>query len=932
MSTIVETYQALVWKELKEKLEPKGWNFEDATTYLSETDLVNSQFIPDLINRGLLIRYSNGFRTAHTDLLYRLTKIRYFRNRDPIPLERDFSVIEEQVPDFGAYRLIDILKLSNVPETDALLIEKGVKTGDVNFKGLSTYQAKYLESILKGTASYFSVVAPTASGKSLIFFIPTLVSALQRLREGKSGVASIIMYPRKALASDQIQRFLRTIDFLNQQIDNRLTIAIDDSDTLKMERKLRERESIEFRGLTCPRSNGYGEKFCGRKLLLYNNGAIKCEAGHSFDYIVGRRRDIVERKPMILVTNIWRAYYMMLKRDEVDLLQNLDFLVMDESHVYTGYRGGHIALVLQLLRYLSSLNREGHLTKFIFSSATISNPTQFISSLAGISEEELFYQDYMRLTPSTGKRRLLVYVYLLPSPRESAETLAEAIIEAVNLWCHKYGFKAIAFTDSVSTVTTFLSYFHDTILSSRREAREIIDHIFDNDVLLNNSDDDFSWYTLTPPIFTEKDLLKKFLLEDFKKSIDIHYGSLDQTERSDHETKLKQGLTRLMIATSTLEVGINLSDIAAIIQYKLPITPESFSQRVGRGGRDETCYRISMGILVLPPSPIGTLYMYNRGLREKLEKVEALPPLRIGKRSENLVSMHALTMLLLMRNLEHKDTFLRIHSISEAITACRELRADIQRVLEFNKNIGLIDEQLLRKSLQDLEKALEFSEESEAQQIDFEGAYQILERAWSCCFDAWMSAKEIIEQWPIELGPPHPLLKDLKKSLGHLKDNLKQLKESLSDAIVRKDLSNIQIEEGIFQLPDPNDVSDQLSIEWLGGIKARDYPKYKPREVFSNKINKLTENLRYLKEDYLPRTISILQTLQKIKNQPSNIRAAMNSFLRKRIQEEIRAEQERSLSGIAIFKLMEILMSGRRIFSPLLDQPVPKLMVEEQYV
>jgi hypothetical protein len=158
------------------------------------------------------------------------------------------------------------------------------------------------------------------------------------------------------------------------------------------------------------------------------------------------------------------------------------------------------------------------------------------------------------------------------------------------------------------------------------------------------------------------------------------------------------------------------------------------------------------------------------------------------------------------------------------------------------------------------------------------------------------------------------------------------LKESLSDAIVRKDLSNIQIEEGIFQLPDPNDVSDQLSIEWLGGIKARDYPKYKPREVFSNKINKLTENLRYLKEDYLPRAISILQTLQKIKNQPSNIRAAMNSFLRKRIQEEIRAEQERSLSGIAIFKLMEILMSGRRIFSPLLDQPVPKLMVEEQYV
>ncbi|MEM2914760.1 MAG: DEAD/DEAH box helicase, partial [Candidatus Bathyarchaeia archaeon] len=511
MNTLVETYQALVLKELKEKLEPKGWNFEDPTTYLSEKDLINSYFIRDLINKGLLIRYRYGFRTAHADLLYRLTKIRYFRNREPIPLERDFSVIEEQVPDFGAYSLINILRLSNIPETDSLLIENAIKAGDTNFNGLSTYQAKYLESILKGVARYFSVVAPTASGKSLIFFIPILVSALQRLRERKPGTASIIMYPRKALATDQIQRFLRAIDFLNQKISNKLTIAIDDSDTLKIERKLRERESIEFRGLTCPRSNEFSEKVCGHKLLLYNNGTIKCEMGHSFEYIVARRRDIVERKPMILVTNIWRAYYMMLKRNEVNLLQNIDILVMDESHVYTGYKGGHIALVLQLLRYLSSLNQEDHLTKFIFSSATISNPKQFISSLAGISEEELFYQDYAKLTPFTSKKRLLIYVYLLPSPRESAETLAEAIIEAVNLWNHKYGFKAIAFADSVSTVTTFLSYFHDTILSSKREAREIIDHVFDNNILLNNPDDDYSWYTLTP-LFTEKEALKKFLL------------------------------------------------------------------------------------------------------------------------------------------------------------------------------------------------------------------------------------------------------------------------------------------------------------------------------------------------------------------------------------------------------------------------------------
>ncbi|MEM2550126.1 MAG: DEAD/DEAH box helicase [Nitrososphaerota archaeon] len=934
MSSLVEVYQALVWKELKEKLEPAGWNFEAPSTYLTEADLASYRdFIRQLETDGKLIRYGNGFRTAHVDLLYRLTKIRYFRHRTPIPLEYDLSVTEEPVPDYGTYSLRDVLRRAGITELEANLMEQVMHEGDHSFKGFSTYQQRYIDVILRGAHKYFGVVAPTASGKSLVFFIPVMVKAIQRVNAGRPGVSSVVMYPRKALASDQLQHMLRIIDILNRYIGDRVTVAIDDSDTRRMERELKEKTYVEFRGLTCPRYIFIDQvaKACGRKLLLLSNGTVECEAGHSFNYLIARRIDMIRNKPLILITNIWRAYYMMLKKDEVDLLQDLDIVVMDESHVYTGYTGGHIALILRLLRFLSSKNRAGVTPVFIFSSATISNPRQFLANLAGISEEELFLEDYRSLTPSSAKKRLLIHLYLLPAPEGgSAETLAEAIMEAVCLWCHKHRFKSIAFADSVSTVTTFWSYFHDTILSPKREAREIIDHVFDQSgKLLSNPDDDYSWYTLTPNRLSYRDGFKTFLLEDYKRSIDIHYGSLTMSERAIRELKLKQGFTKLVIATSTLELGIDLSDVAVIIQYKLPITPEGVSQRIGRGGRIDACYRISIGIVILPTSPIGTLYMYNRELREKLEKVEALPPLRIGERSENLVLMHVLTMLLLMRNLEGKNTFLRVRSVKEAADACRELRLDLPRVLEFNRKVRLLEERLLNAALEEIGKALEFSDEPGYDDVDIESTIQKLEDARSVSFNAWMCARDILQRWPSALGTPHDLLRDLERLLGCIQTSLKRSVEDLKDAVNKKELPNLPKIE-LSQLPDPDEASDELSIRWLGGIRARTYRDHGvTREVFSNKVNELIDSYRQLKEKILPEA---LLRIKELNLRASSFSAIVNRSLRRKIQEEIQAEQEAGrLKGISIFKLMGILMAGRRIFSPLLDQPLPKLRIEEQY-
>jgi len=89
--------------------------------------------------------------------------------------------------------------------------------------------------------------------------------------------------------------------------------------------------------------------------------------------------------------------------------------------------------ILKLLRHATCTN--GSKPYFVFSSATISNPCEFIASLAGVETDEIFYVDYNKsLEKAQGiKRRIMLYLYLLPHPNSSVETLTEALVLAVTL-------------------------------------------------------------------------------------------------------------------------------------------------------------------------------------------------------------------------------------------------------------------------------------------------------------------------------------------------------------------------------------------------------------------------------------------------------------------------------------------------------------------
>ncbi|MBF0099246.1 MAG: DEAD/DEAH box helicase [Magnetococcales bacterium] len=65
----------------------------------------------------------------------------------------------------------------------------------------------------------------------------------------------------------------------------------------------------------------------------------------------------------------------------------------------------------------------------------------------------------------------------------------------------------------------------------------------------------------------------------------ISHSSLSMDERKQAETAFAQGQNCVIVATSTLELGIDVGDLDRVIQIDAPFTVSSFLQRIGRTGR-----------------------------------------------------------------------------------------------------------------------------------------------------------------------------------------------------------------------------------------------------------------------------------------------------------------------------------------------------------
>ena len=102
-------------------------------------------------------------------------------------------------------------------------------------------------------------------------------------------------------------------------------------------------------------------------------------------------------------------------------------------------------------------------------------------------------------------------------------------------------------------------------------------------------------------------------------------------------TWFKQPGWKLLVSTSSTELGIDIGDVSLVIQYKPPIRSEGFIQRIGRAGRDiKTTMGIATGILVLSQSLSSAMYMYDDFMQARLVDIRKAPPYLVNISNESL--------------------------------------------------------------------------------------------------------------------------------------------------------------------------------------------------------------------------------------------------------------------------------------------------------
>ena len=67
-------------------------------------------------------------------------------------------------------------------------------------------------------------------------------------------------------------------------------------------------------------------------------------------------------------------------------------------------------------------------------------------------------------------------------------------------------------------------------------------------------------------------------------NVTAHHGSLAKDQRLDAEQRLKNGKLKALVATASLELGIDIGDVDLVCQLGSPRSIASFLQRVGRSG------------------------------------------------------------------------------------------------------------------------------------------------------------------------------------------------------------------------------------------------------------------------------------------------------------------------------------------------------------
>ena len=259
------------------------------------------------------------------------------------------------------------------------------------------------------------------------------------------------------------------------------------------------------------------------------------------DTLAPARQAMTRRPPHILITTPESLYILLTSRKFRPALEGVRFVIVDEIHALMGgKRGTHLALSLERLQALVESSGASRPQR-IGCSATVRPVESALAFLTGTTAHD------------------------------------PALVDA--------GFSRELDLQVVAPVDDFLTATSDTIWDATlQQIAEMVDA------------------HRTTLVFAQSRRAAERLARDLNDRLPggrvaAHHGSLSRRARLEAENRLKDGELRALVATSSLELGIDVGAIDLVVQVQSPRNVAAALQRVGRAGH--LLSRVSKGRIVV---------------------------------------------------------------------------------------------------------------------------------------------------------------------------------------------------------------------------------------------------------------------------------------------------------------------------------------------
>ncbi|SDE40468.1 ATP-dependent helicase [Auraticoccus monumenti] len=366
------------------------------------------------------------------------------------------------------------------------------------------------------------VVAPTGSGKTLAAFLAALDRLSRRPADApRAGVHTLYVSPLKALAVD-------------------------------VERNLR----APLRGIarTAERLGGTPPEI-----------SVAVRSG---DTPASDRRRLVTHPPDVLITTP-ESLFLMMTSQAREILTEVDTVILDEVHALAGSkRGAHLAITLERLEQWV-LDHDHPAFQRIGLSATVRPPERVAAYLGGSHPVQVVDP------PAVKQWELTVAVPIedmsaLGSTRQIDPDDPLAVPERPSIWPHVERRILDVITAHRSTIV---------FANSRRLAERLTSHL--NELHAADLGIELEQHPAQPAEVMAQSGASQGAPPVIARA---HHGSVSKEQRADIEGALKSGQLPCVVATSSLELGIDMGAVDVVVQVESPPSVASGLQRVGRAG------------------------------------------------------------------------------------------------------------------------------------------------------------------------------------------------------------------------------------------------------------------------------------------------------------------------------------------------------------